>query len=279
MCSAAMFFALFKTYGIPSVSRLLVSTGHFTHGLKAASRRAADTSVLICNMVGAAPASERAADVTARINYLHGPYRRAGRISNQDMLYTLSLFALEGIRWIDRYEWRRLTDLERCAMAIFWKAKGEDPGVNYDLLPSHERGWPDGLAWLEELDAWSRRYEAEHMTPSDENALLADAAMEMVLFKIPGRLKAVGRSFASVLLGQNLRDAMRSVAQNIQARGGCHSSRLSANRSNCQSQDPTPATPPRNDSELCRRRAQVPHPPPLLAAPLRQTASTDRREA
>jgi hypothetical protein len=217
VCSAAIFFALFKTYGIPSVSRLLVSTGQFTHGLKAASKRAADTSVLICNMVVGRPASQRAADATARINYLHSPYRRSGRISDQDMLYALSLFALEGIRWIDRYEWRRLTDLERCAIATFWKSKGEDLEVSYDLLPSHGRGWPDGLAWLEVLDMWSRQYEAEHKAPSDDNALLADATMEMVLFKIPDRLKAVGRSFASVLLGQDLRDAMRSVTKTQEA--------------------------------------------------------------
>jgi hypothetical protein len=213
VCSAAIFFALFKTYGIPSVSRLLVSTGQFTHGLKAASKRAADTSVLICNMVVGRPASRRAADATARINYLHSPHRRSGRISEHDMLYTLSLFALEGIRWIDRYEWRKLTDLERCAIATFWKAKGEDLEVSYGLLPSHGQGWPDGLAWLEELDTWSRHYEAEHMAPSEDNALLAAATMEMVLFKVPDCLKGVGQSLASVLLGKELRDAMRSVTR------------------------------------------------------------------
>jgi len=32
------------------------------------------------------------------------------------MLYTLSLFALEPIRWVNRYEWREMTPMEVCAM-------------------------------------------------------------------------------------------------------------------------------------------------------------------
>lgn len=211
-CSAAIFFALFKTYGIPSVSRLLVSTGQFISregGLKATSRRAADTSILLCNMVVGRPSSGRAAAATARINHLHGAHRRAGRISDDDMLYTLSLFTLEGIRWIDRYEWRRLTDVERCAMATFWKAAGEDLGIGYHRLPSHESGWADGLHWLDELDDWSRGYEVGHMVPCDENARLAEATMGMLLYKLPDRLKPVGMRFASILLGPRLREAMR----------------------------------------------------------------------
>ena len=45
-------------------------------------------------------------------------YRKANLISNDDMLYTLGLFALEPIRWISMYEWRSLTDMERCAMSV-----------------------------------------------------------------------------------------------------------------------------------------------------------------
>lgn len=52
------------------------------------------------------------------MNYLHGLYQKSGKISNDDMLYTLSLFVLELRRWIDTYEWRKLTDMEVCAMYV-----------------------------------------------------------------------------------------------------------------------------------------------------------------
>jgi hypothetical protein len=50
------------------------------------------------------------------MNYLHSRYQKAGKISNDDMLYTLSLFVLEVKRWVGLYEWRSLTPLEICAM-------------------------------------------------------------------------------------------------------------------------------------------------------------------
>ncbi|KAI1405099.1 hypothetical protein F4819DRAFT_444865 [Hypoxylon fuscum] len=208
--SAAIFFALFKSYGIPSISRLLVSTDQFVSndGLKTTSKRAADTSVLLCNMVIGKPSSERATAAVARTNYLHSSHRRAGKISDDDMLYTLSLFVLEGIRWTEKYEWRHLTDMERCAVATFWKALGEDLEVSYHQLASNGN-WTDGLSWLEELDAWSCQYEAHSMVPSSDNAALASATMDMLLYELPNSFKPMGRKFASILLGPRLREAMK----------------------------------------------------------------------
>ncbi len=118
---------------MPFISRLLVSTVQLTShddddddNLARSSNRAADTSVLLTNMVIGRPGSTRAMESITRTNFLHAPYRRAGKISDGDMLYTLSLFVLEPMHWTDKYEWRRLTDMERGAMVIFWKALGED---------------------------------------------------------------------------------------------------------------------------------------------------------
>ena len=43
-----------------------------------------------------------------RLNEIHGKYP----IRNEDYLYTLSLFILEPIKWINKYEWRKLDPLE-----------------------------------------------------------------------------------------------------------------------------------------------------------------------
>ncbi|KAI0976959.1 hypothetical protein F4678DRAFT_415115 [Xylaria arbuscula] len=209
--SASVFFALFKTYGVPTISRLLVQTGHFTYrgdGTKA-SKRAADTSVLLTNMVIGRPGSRRAMDAVARTNYLHSRYLKSGLISDDDMLYTLSLFTLEGMRWTDSYEWRGLTPMERCAMATFWKALGEDLQITYSQLPSVQSGWSDGLHWLEELEAWSRQYEAGHIRPDDSNASLAESTVNLALYKVPSMFKPLARQAMALLLSHRLREAMR----------------------------------------------------------------------
>jgi hypothetical protein len=86
----SVFFVLFKTYGIPSISKLLVATGQLSSP-ELASKRTADTGVVITEVVLNKPDSERTISGIALMNYLHGRYIKAGKISNDDMLYTQSL--------------------------------------------------------------------------------------------------------------------------------------------------------------------------------------------
>jgi hypothetical protein len=155
--SVSVFFALFKTYGIPSISKLLVATGQLS-APETASKRAADTGVVITEVVLNTPDSERVVGGIALMNYLHGRYIKAGKISNEDMLYTLSLFVFEPIRWTVKYDWRGVTDFERCGMGVYWKDLGEAMEISYGVLPSASLGWSDGFHWLEELEAWSLVY-------------------------------------------------------------------------------------------------------------------------
>ena len=142
------------------------------------------------------------------MNYLHNRYRKAGKISDDDMLYTLSLFALEPLRWTNKYEWRSVTDVERCATGTYWKATGEMMDVPYTALPSCKQGWQDGLHWLEELESWSAVYEREHMLPADTNQQLATQTLNIGLFNLPTWLKPTGRRLVAVLLEPRLRTAM-----------------------------------------------------------------------
>lgn len=118
-------WALFKTYAIPSISKILVKSGQLSSSAIVA-RRYTDTGVLIstwsmCPVVGltSAPLAEkeragkevdpRHAIAVARVNWLHA---RWPMIRQDDYLYTLSLFLLEPIRWAEVYGWRPLTPLE-----------------------------------------------------------------------------------------------------------------------------------------------------------------------
>lgn len=200
-------FALFKTYGIPSVSALLVKTGELA-GPETASRRTADTGVLILEFCLNKPSSERASEAVARMNYLHSRYIKAGKISNDDMLYTLSVFALEPVRWVNKYEWRGLSDVELCATGTFWKAMGDKMEISFEGLRSCENGWTDGLHWLEEVREWSEEYERRCMVPAKTNRDLALAHLDVIFINIPPTLNAVGKYVVSVLVGERLRKAM-----------------------------------------------------------------------
>ena len=143
------------------------------------------------------------------MNYLHGRYRKSGKISDSDMLYTLSLFVLEPIRWTRRFEWRELAEVERCAMGTYWRFMGDVMDIPFTALQSHNSGWTDGLHFLDELEAWSLAYEAEHMLPAETNKAVAKGTIDIALYLLPKRLHAAGLDFVSSLLEPRLRKAMK----------------------------------------------------------------------
>jgi hypothetical protein len=203
----SIIFALFKTYGIPSVSSLLVATGQLASS-ETASKRTADTGVLLLEFALNKPSSERTIKAISRMNYLHARYQKSGKIKNFDMLYTLSLFALEPIKWITNYEWRDMTAIERCASGTFWKAMGDAMTISFDELPSSQTGWRDGLHWLAEIEVWSLRYEAANMVPASANNRLAEAHLDVLFINVPSWLNQVGTKVVSVLVGERLQKAM-----------------------------------------------------------------------
>lgn len=162
-------------------------------------------------MVGNSPTSARAYTSLARTRFLHAGYRASGKILEQDMLYTLALFALQPIRFIDRFEWRTLSDLERCAIGTFWKSAGDALDISYEALPSGKAGFKDGIQWLEEIDAWSQEYEAKCMVPDAKNRETADQTTAVLLYMLPTVLHPVGLQFVSFMMDDRLRKAMLYV--------------------------------------------------------------------
>jgi hypothetical protein len=76
--------------------------------VKTGGRRYVDTGVLIRDFTSSPFDSTRHATALARMNWLHSRYD----IANDDMLYTLSVFVTCPQRWLERFEWRGLTELE-----------------------------------------------------------------------------------------------------------------------------------------------------------------------
>ncbi|CAI7631841.1 unnamed protein product [Penicillium bialowiezense] len=207
MFTKSLQFALFRTYGIPSISTLLTKTSQFSNP-ETSLKRYSDTVALVQEMVGNDPASLRAYQGFARTRYLHSGYRDSGKILDDDMLYTLALFALQPIRFIKKYEWRSLSDMERCAIGTFWKSAGDALDISYEKLPSGKTGFTDGIQWLEEIDAWSEEYEQRCMVPHQKNRETADQTTAVLLYMLPKALHPFGLQFVSYMMDPRLREAM-----------------------------------------------------------------------
>ena len=206
----ALQFALFRTYGIPSISKLLARTTQLSCA-STAPKRYVDTEVLIKEFMGHTPTSTRTLEAISRMNYVHGVYQKSGLILNDDLLYTLCLFAAEPMRWINRYEWRTLENFEKCALGTFWKSIGDAMGIGYEGLKSGQTGWTDGLQWLEEIIEWAEEYEKRCMLPDINNKTTAEETTGLLLWYVPSAMKGIGKSLVSALMDDRLRTAMMYV--------------------------------------------------------------------
>lgn len=196
-----------QTYGIPTISQLLVKTGELCAD-DTASKRAADTGVLILEVLENHPTDKRGMEAMARMNYLHNRYRKAGKISNDDMLYTLSLFLHEPLRWIKRYEWRDASEIERCALGLYWRWYGESAEISYEALTFPEKQCKSGLEFADALDIWSREYEEKYMVPAETNKQMAKGTGDIKVNNWPDSLKPFGRKLTVAFMEPRLRKAM-----------------------------------------------------------------------
>ncbi|KAI8136657.1 hypothetical protein BJV82DRAFT_661786 [Fennellomyces sp. T-0311] len=124
--------ALFKTYSVPTISKILHATGEFG---KDTARRAEDTGLILGEALDTYAHLEamrqknpnlsqekiekqrqRPIDAITRLNEIHGKYP----ILNGDYLYTLSLFITQPIKWIDKYGYRKLEPIEKNALFRIW---------------------------------------------------------------------------------------------------------------------------------------------------------------
>ncbi|KAK4703145.1 hypothetical protein P7C70_g3074, partial [Phenoliferia sp. Uapishka_3] len=203
----ALEFALFKTYGIKTISDLLLHTTEFKDPAKA-GKRYVDTSLLIVAFIvfplsgpesGAAkvdgrPVDPRSAVAVARINYLHGLW--ASKISNDDLLYTLSTFILEPNVWASQFEWRSLTPVEEMAWHVFFSEIGRRMGIKN--IPSE----------ISELQDWAEEYEIANMNPDETCAQVASATTRLLLHNVPFFARGFGEKIVACLLYDRLRESI-----------------------------------------------------------------------
>jgi hypothetical protein len=191
--ATSLSFALFRTYGIPTIAHLLVQTNQLAQ-LNIAGRRAEDTVVLLSECLLHELDSYRARMSIARINYLHSLYRN--RISNDDMVYTLSLFILEPIRWIKKYEWRTLSSIEEQARFFYYKELGIRMGIKNIPLT------------LIDFEKWSNNYEVKNMIYSKDNQICGEATLALMITQFPKCMQNIVRKALLSLIDERLRLSM-----------------------------------------------------------------------
>ncbi|KAF9438797.1 hypothetical protein BGZ76_004634 [Entomortierella beljakovae] len=232
MTAFSVQMGVLKTNGIQSISKIVVSTKQIANYGK---KRIEDTNLLLAEALethtrrearslmvdevnsvtgeittklrGASQASvvddeelkEQANDEVRskiaidRINFLHSHYK----ISQDDYLYNLAMFALESTKWIGEYDFRPLTELERNAMLAVWTDLGHKMGI--ENIPET----------VQEFEQWIEEYELRAMkyAPINETMIEQSIAISQSLFESP-EAKARVKKFFNALLYPRLREAV-----------------------------------------------------------------------
>jgi hypothetical protein len=186
------------------MSKLFAVTGQ--NNTRNAGRRAVDTEILLRESQTQPRDSERYMDAVARMNYLHARYRKAGKILDMDLLHTLGDGALEILHVINKEEWRKLSDAEKCAVGIFHRNLGEDMEIPFTPLKSFESGWQDGLHFVTELIEWTEGYEREVSKPTTTG----DQYVRVYVDSVTKKMGKGATAFLRQIVGSDLDDTMRT---------------------------------------------------------------------
>ncbi|PWY75243.1 hypothetical protein BO94DRAFT_474198 [Aspergillus sclerotioniger CBS 115572] len=198
--------ALLKAGGIPTMSKLFAATGQ--NNKRNSGKRAVDTEILLREAQSKARGDERYGMAVARMNYLHARYRKSNKITTPDLLHTLGDGLAEILNVIEKSEWRNLTDVEICALGIFHKNLGEDMNIPFDVLPSYDGGWRDGMHFAKDLRDWTIRYEEDVARPVPTNDQYVNVYVDGAMGRFPGWMRVGVRRVLGAEVGERMRGSL-----------------------------------------------------------------------
>ncbi|MCP3163460.1 oxygenase MpaB family protein [Myxococcus qinghaiensis] len=186
----ALSFALFRTYAVPSIGVLLHETREFN---ECTQKRYDDTVLVLDAILEHGITSPVGHSAFRRMNQMHGAYA----ISNDDMRYVLSTFAVSPIRWVGEFGWRPFTSNEVEAWTHYYREMGRHMGIQ-DIPKTHA----DFVAYLD-------GYEAKHFAFDARSQAVADSTLELLTTFPPSHLapKKLVKLFARTLMEDALLDA------------------------------------------------------------------------
>ncbi|MGW2833466.1 oxygenase MpaB family protein [Streptomyces sp. NPDC001286] len=186
----ALELALYRTYAVPSIGRLLAETAELTGR---AQKRYDDTTLLLDAVVEHGFHSTEGRTAVRRINRMHRSYD----IGNDDMRYVLCTFVVMPKRWIDAYGWRRLSRHEIVATAEHYRTLGRHMGIQ-DIPGSYE-----------EFEALLDAYEEANFAWEAGARRVSDVTLDLMASWYPRPLAPVLRASTFALLDDRLLRAFR----------------------------------------------------------------------
>lgn len=208
--------AYLRSAASPRISGLLAHTGHVEH---ASTKRATDTGLLVYSVIHHGLDSPQGRQLIATLNTMHGRWS----IANEDFLWILGTFVVPTTRFLDRFAWRRVTEVEREATATWFSALGERMGLT--ALPT----------CYADFEAVVDDYEASELAPSEAADRLFGASLHLTDTVLPPILRPRARTLLGALFEPQVRTALRlptpslavraavgagMVARSLQARPG-----------------------------------------------------------
>ncbi|KAI9495128.1 hypothetical protein BDB00DRAFT_927803 [Zychaea mexicana] len=194
--------ALFRTYAVPTISNILHSTGQFD---KETLKRAEDTGLILAETLDAYAHIEelkrknpdgvvsqeeieeqrRRPDIAiTRLNEIHGKYP----IKNGDYVYTLSLFIIEPIKWINKHGWRKLEPLEINAIFRVWY----DVGIKMNIKNIPET--------VEAMFEFNEEYAQENVYYAPSNWKVGKPTVDLLLRRFPSFAKSIAYTVIPAVL-------------------------------------------------------------------------------
>ncbi|MGI5424272.1 oxygenase MpaB family protein [Streptomyces sp. CA-179760] len=186
----ALELALYRTYAVPSIGRLLARTAELTERTQ---KRYDDTSLLLDAVVEHGFGSDQGKTAIRRINQMHRSYD----ISDDDMRYVLCTFVVMPKRWIDAYGWRRMSRHEIVASAVHYGTLGRHMGIK-DIPGTYE-----------EFETCLDDYEAAHFAWDAQARRVSDATLDVMASWYPRPLAPLLRTTTLALLDDSLLHAFR----------------------------------------------------------------------
>lgn len=205
--------ALFRTYGIPTISSQLAKTSRLVAPDKL-PRRYVETEVLFLEFALRKWGTVPWLQATARTRAIHAGYRKSGAVREEDMLFTLAALATQPVILVEQLEWRNLNEAELCAIGTLYRAMADAFDIDYTqyLAPFVDKNKTSGLVGLDfyyALRNWQLSYEARAMTYTPQNRVLCDAAVGLLLWGVPGAsVKQFVTTALTTIMDDSLREAM-----------------------------------------------------------------------
>ncbi len=185
-------FALYRTYAVPSIGKLLDETAEFTERVQ---KRYDDTGMLLEEILEHSLQDPRGRSAVRRINQMHAMYD----ISNDDMLYVLATFVVMPVRWNADHGYRPITQHELRAMTIYYNELGRHMAIKD--MPTEYADWERLLD----------DYEREHFAFHPGGRRVADSTLALMTTFPPNNLapKWLVKRFAYALMDDPLLKAFR----------------------------------------------------------------------